>query len=274
MKKHCIVFLIFFATFAANYSYGYTVLYDATLNGGNQTPDLQGFDIYKKDINVNPLYAPSAADGLFTLKTYGGSGKAEDYSFGYQTHNKLTDQVIHPLMEGTTLDRYQPGGFSLFFRLRIADEYSWPNQNRAGFSVLLISSDLHGIQLNFWEDKVWVFNSNNGQVAQSYTTNTTSALKDYELNFEGDIYRLFINGTQRLTGSIYDFAVTNPESQTTYPNNILFGDITKLGYSTTQIVYFAIEGETREQVVPEPMTICLFLIALGSLKFRKRLNCY
>ena len=61
---------------------------------------------------------------------------------GYFAKNQLMPQ----------LDR--TAGYTVRFTAQVQEELH-NNNNRAGFSVIVLSSDLKGIELGFWEDQVW-----------------------------------------------------------------------------------------------------------------------
>src|SRR5579859_1651448 len=52
----------------------------------------------------------------------------------------------------STLDR--TAGYTLTLSAQLIDEQH-ANQNRAGFSVIALSSDKLGIELGFWKDQIW-----------------------------------------------------------------------------------------------------------------------
>jgi hypothetical protein len=74
----------------------------------------------------------------------------------------------------TTLDRTQ--GYSLRFDLRVIEESH--SSSRAGLSIIALSQDSVGLEVGFWEDKVWVQGDDPLFVrAETATFDTTAALR-------------------------------------------------------------------------------------------------
>jgi uncharacterized repeat protein (TIGR01451 family) len=182
------------------------VLYDGSLGG---SPDTQGFIYFDGSFGQAVVSVDSVGTTLST--TYSSTIQA-GYS-GSQT---------------PTLDRN--GGYTLRFSLRVISE-THNNNDRAGFSVIAISSDKHyAIELDFWTDRVWA--QEGGPVggglfthAEEAIFNTTVGLIPYELTILGQEYSLVANNTEILTGSLRDYtAFTGFPDVYETPNFIFMGD--------------------------------------------------
>lgn len=96
-------------------------------------------------------------------------------------------------------------GFSLLFELQVNSE-SHASNDRAGFSVILLSEDSFGIELGFWTNEIWAQSGPTFTHAEGASYDTTAAERLYELQILGSDYRLLADGTQILTGALRDYA--------------------------------------------------------------------
>ncbi len=165
-----------------------TVLYDGALGGGTQTPRDQGFNA------IVPVDATlSAVGGVTTLDTTARNGI-------YAGFIGSADAV-------PTLDR--TAGYTVSFTARVAQETHTSN-DRAGFSIIVLSSDAIGLELAFWEDEIWA--QHDVQTGGGYFrhgegvfTDTTQRLTRYDLAVVSDTYTLWMSDTRVLSGSLRDY---------------------------------------------------------------------
>ncbi len=190
------------------------VLYDGSLNAGTpNTPDKQGFS-YLTNPLVGALATQTFTNGVTTLDT---TPLMSDYA-GYFAKTNW-----YP-----ALDRQ--AGYQLLFTTQILTE-THIDVNRAGFSVLVISQDLKGIELGFWRDEVWA--QEGGTSPQLFTHaegaafDTTGALIPYRLTIKGEQYSLAANDATILSGSLRVYTAANLLiNPYTIPNLIFLGDDT------------------------------------------------
>lgn len=133
------------------------------------------------------------------------------------------------------LDRHV--GFTLRFTLQVLEERRLPSDDngdglddRAGLSVTLLANDRRGIELGFWEDRVWV---QEGGVEPDLFTQAEGAAIDstqpavYALTIRGDRYTLDRNGITVVSGPLRDYtAFSGPIDPYETPNFIFLGDNT------------------------------------------------
>jgi len=133
-------------------------------------------------------------------------------------------------------------GFTVNFTVCIYSEaHSGSDRNndgvddRAGFSVIVISSDLAAVELGFWEDEIWVQEGGddvppNGDLfthAEGAAFNTTETLGDYGLEIFNDSYSLSADGDKILNGTLRDYtAFSGPLDPYETANLIFLGDDT------------------------------------------------
>lgn len=179
-----------------------------------------------------------------------------------------------------TLDRAI--GYSVGFRVRIDSETHSGNNDRAGFSVIAISSDVangvkSSIEIGFQDGRV--FSQNDDPLFQGYGEQTnydpvTESFIDFELAIQGSSYELFADGGSILTGSLRDYTAFSgfPDPYET-KNYLFFGDDTT---SAGAQVYLQ---KLTVQTVPEPSSLAImgagavFLFVLRRRFGKSRTDC-
>jgi hypothetical protein len=216
------------------------LLYDAALGG---TPETQR----KLAFRASPgaLVTQSFADGATTLDTLANQADAAGY---------FADPRALP-----TLDRQR--GYSLRFTVQVVEEYHADSDkngdgvgDRAGFSVIALSSDTKGIELGFWADRVWAQEQGAAEPpggtlfthAESAVFETTSAMVAYTLAVRGDEYELSSDGGPILRGRLRDYtAFEGPVNPYRTPNFIFLGDDTGSARAVIRLAYVALT--TKDQ---------------------------
>ncbi|MEM7111833.1 MAG: hypothetical protein AAF614_05330 [Chloroflexota bacterium] len=197
-----------------------TTLYDPSLNN---TPDQQGF------LYLTQPFPPSQATQSFggEVTVLDTTAVQSDYA-GYQGRNSHVP----------TLDR--SNGYRLNFQFMLESEsHAGSDRNgdgiddRAGFSVIVLSSDLKGLEMGFWLDEIWAQNDDSQQAANMFTHAegvnfaTDSGLTNYSLVIRDDAYLLETNGTCLLTGPLRNYTnhagLLDPYET---PNYLFLGDNT------------------------------------------------
>jgi hypothetical protein len=159
---------------------------------------------------------------------------------GYINVDPFSGAQINPLFP--VLNRQ--AGVSLRFDLSVTVENHFSN-DRAGFSVLMVTDDLFGIELGFWSNEIWAQNVGftHGEGAPRDTTLTTS----YLLNVQGNDYELLANNSTLLSGDLRDYSSFG--APYSYQNTIFLGDDT-----TSANADFTLGRVTITAAVPEPAT--------------------
>ena len=133
------------------------------------------------------------------------------------------------------------------FDLRMVSETHF-SFDRAGLSVIVIASDKKGIELSFWDDRVWVQNDNpiftHGEEAFIDTKafgSGKAGLRRYALTFSGTFYRLSVDGQQILSGLRRDYsAFTGFPDPYEIPNVLWVGDDTHSAQAKFEFSWFAV----------------------------------
>jgi hypothetical protein len=195
-----------------------TTLYDGALG---TTPDAQGF-LYLANPFPPQSAAQSFANGATTLTSLTNSDKAGYFARSGQM---------------PTLDR--AAGYTVRFTAQVAAE-AHASRNRAGFSVIVLSSDMRGVELGFWEDQIWAQDdgANLFRHAEGATFDTTTALTTYDLTIAGDSYTLTSGGTI-LSGALRDYSAFGWPYNT--PNFVFLGDDTSSAGAQARLALVAVE---------------------------------
>jgi hypothetical protein len=121
--------------------------------------------------------------------------------------------------------------------------------DRAGFSVIALSSDARGIELGFWPDQVWAQEDGtaeppNGTLfthAESALCDTISRLAAYTLTVRGDGYELSSDGATILRGRLRDYtSFDGPVNPYRTPNFIFLGDDTGSARAKIRLAHVAV----------------------------------
>jgi hypothetical protein len=142
-------------------------------------------------------------------------------------------------------------GYSLSFSVQVvAEMHDWSDKNgdgigdRAGFSVIVLSSDGHGIELGFWEDEVWAQEEGSAEPpdgtlfthSEGVQFDTTTALIPYTLTIQGDSYHLYGAGRPLLDGRLRDYrAFDGPVNPYRTPNFVFLGDDTSSAQAVVRL---------------------------------------
>lgn len=203
------------------------ILYDAALNTG--TPDTQEM-VYLTQ--PSPPFPPSQASQTFsnTVTILDTTATNEDYA-GYFGPEDFAD-----------LDRSL--GYQVNFTVKL-DSESHANSNRAGFSLIVLSNDIQGIELGFWQDEVWAqHDDTTGTLfthGEGAALATAVGLIAYELTVISDTYTLAANNVPVLTGPLRDYSsFTGIIDPYEIPNLLFLGDDTTSAQARIQLSYVAV----------------------------------
>lgn len=204
------------------------VLYDGAL--GNR-PDDQGFTFL-----AFPSLSPSISDGATILNTFSDKNIFAGY-FSKPSALLVLDRAL---------------GYTVSFTVQVElEDHAGSNKNndnledRAGFSVIVLSSDKRGIELGFWKDLIWAQEGGSGSTlftqAEGGAFDTQSARIGYVLTVQGDGYTLSGNGTPILSGKLRDYsAFVGPTDPYETPNLIFLGDDTSSASAKIGLAYAAV----------------------------------
>jgi hypothetical protein len=253
------------------------------MSGVNDTPYMGG-SVVLYDGKGSPTNSPWLAyqdskivsSGSATAATVEGGTQLttdRDIIAGYSNYsltynlNPLNPSISTSLKNANfpKLDRTQ--GFNLSFKLQLtAENHDNSDRNfdgrddRAGFSVVLISDDLKGIELGFWGDRIIVQEDATTQLDKSKAADGTEAgryrtqftqgeftrdlnpaiMNQFDLSIVGDIYTLYREGRAILSGRVRDYsqyvpdkiAGVTPPSPYNQKNLVFLGDNTRSASAT------------------------------------------
>lgn len=132
------------------------------------------------------------------------------------------------------------------------DSEAHTNNDRAGFSVIILDKAAKGIELSFWENEIWVKSDDvTGGLFKhgEGITFATNALTDYQVTFAGDTYTLTANAQPLLTGPLRDYSAFAgfPDPYET-PNFLFLGDNTTSAQVRVRLHFVSVTG--TEPLVP------------------------
>jgi hypothetical protein len=244
LKSIKVIFLTCWFTFLSiTASAATTVLY----NGKDSPTDL-GWLIYGQIPSFPPFnYAYSGTPTLDTNLGFGKIGYA-----GYTNHDYSQNKLVLANAQFPSLDRQS--GFEVAFQVAVTTESS--SNNRAGFSVIVISNDGKGVELGFKRepsgDRIFA-QADNFQEAEDINWDISVAT-NYVLAVVGDSYTLFADDIEILNGPLryYQFEPLKsspplPFNPYTTPRFLFLGDDTDKGYATFTLGPISI---TEEESVP------------------------
>ncbi|WP_420628737.1 Calx-beta domain-containing protein [Candidatus Leptofilum sp.] len=240
-----------------------TLLYDSSQSN---TPSDQNFSY--QALNPQPPFTTQATQiysaPITVLNT---ASQLNDYA-GYT--------VNQPAMPA--LDR--DAGYQLRFDMRLISEDHSGNNNRAGFNVILLSEDVYGVEMAFWENEIWVQEGNGADLftqAEGTLFNTTNTLTNYALTVISNTYLLAANGMPLLSGNLRQYTDWEPPSMILpdpyeQPNQLFLGDDTSSAGAEVWLGDVAIETEIAPTIsveqtavsLPEATTQTTFIIDLNT----------
>ena len=230
----------------------------------------QSFAIKMFDASTGVLPTDPSYGWTYSSKT-NGSGDGMVASPNASSH-KLTFTSDNLFEQGYTklspvvLDNAK--GYSLTFDLQVtlenhmgADRNNDGFGDEAGFAVTVIGADKKGIQLNFWEDRIWaqqtdcLHHLNESAYGSTMGRGTgVDSLPHYKLDVKGSTYTLYREGSQILSGALKSYGTC---SNAGTANSFFIGDNSKSAGSTVRWSSMSV------QTVPEPASV--FALGLGAL---------
>jgi hypothetical protein len=148
------------------------------------------------------------------------------------------------LMGYAPLDRAV--GYQVLFTVQVLTE-THVSQDRAGYSALVMSKDLHGIELGVWVNEVWAQEGGSIDLfthAEGAIFTTTTNLVEYRLSVLGNRYTLAANGSTVLSGPLRDYTQAPPPPLPINPyttaNLIFLGNNTSSAQARIALRYVAV----------------------------------
>tara|TARA_R110002049_G_scaffold4601_5_gene32104 strand:- start:150067 stop:150837 length:771 start_codon:yes stop_codon:yes gene_type:complete len=192
-------------------------------------------------------------------------------SAGYSNHaplsNPIVPQVINPLFPSLN----DTVGFSLSFQLQVFDESHLSN-DRAGFSVILLGQDSRGIEIGFWEDRVFAqTDSPLFTHGEEGLFDTTADETTYTLTIQSGGYALAADTQTILSGAVRDyssFSGTPLGVPYTLGNYVFLGDDTTSASADVSIGSVVLNSSLA--AVPEPSTFAFVALLATPWGLRRR----
>ena len=191
---------------------------------------------------------------------------------GYSNHQPTSLPFAPALVNNAFPSLDDSVGYSLSFEMQLLSESHF-SDDRAGFSVIALGSDGRGIELAFWEDRVFAqSDSPLFTHAEEGLFDTTASERDYVLTVQNNAYSLAADTQTILTGALRDYSAFNgtpfgvPYSLSNY---IFLGDDTSSALATVNLGSIVLNSDIS--VIPEPTSAAaLMATACGVVLFRRR----
>jgi Bacterial pre-peptidase C-terminal domain len=218
------------------------VLYNGTLG---TTPNTQNFLDFAS-VTYNGLQSTLGTGGTQTATSNGTTLTTNQAGYaGYSNYRTPTVQQILTGQAPTLLNSNFPtlnasNGYSIRFKVKVNSESNTSDVNsdglkdRAGFSVIALSSNKTGVELGFWTDEIWAQTSTplftHSSTERAFLDTTVA--RNYELSILGANYQLFADGSLVLSGQTKDYTPFNhtgaglPYDPYELSNLLFFGDNT------------------------------------------------
>jgi hypothetical protein len=226
----------------------FVVLYD-----GNGLPASQSRLVFRGDSIISGGTASqSAVAGGVSLITDNA------VSAGY-TNFSAPNNGLFPSLDRTN-------GFQLSFSAQVNSEVH-TNDDRAGFSVILLGADRKGIELGFWQNEIWAQTAAPPFTHGAGVNWDTTVRTNYDLTIVHDTYTLKQGTTTLLSGLVQDYSPTGIFPYT-LGNFLFLGDNTSSG--GVDVVLGAITLQSNLSAVPEPSSLTLLGLVLSGLTLRRR----
>jgi hypothetical protein len=219
-------------------------LYNGSLG---TTPDAQGW----LKFNTDGATTPATSGGTTSFNTSANQSERG----GFSNYN-----VIFPVNPGfPTLNRAT--GYTVSLDMKVLAESHAVN-NRSGVGLIVLSSDLMGVELEFWQNEVWVQSGSDFQHGEGATFDTTAARTTYDVAVHGSTYDVFVNGTATplLSGNLRNYSAFGLPY--TLPNFMFLGDDTTSASGSFEFSRLTV-------VVPEP-NVATFLFSAGAIVALRR----
>jgi hypothetical protein len=221
-------------------------LYNGSLG---TSPDAQGWLKFNTDGTSVPLTA-GGTTSFNTTATQTERGGFSNYNLIFPVNGAF------PSLNRTT-------GYTVSLDMKVLAE-SHQSTDRSGVGLIVLSSDLMGVELEFWSNEVWVQSGSDFHHAEGAAFNTTAANTTYDVAIHGSTYDVFANGnaTPLLSGNLRSYSAFGLPY--TLPNFMFLGDDTTSASGAFEFSRLAL-------TVPEPAaSVAIFLIGLGTLRARHR----
>lgn len=219
-------------------------LYDGTQN---TAPNQQGWSF--RYLPLFPAVGQTVSGGLTTVDTTASLNTQA----GYFTTDPLGINGVHPKMP--LLNRAV--GYTVDFGVRVQAEDHGSRVDRAGFSVIVLGTDLKGIELGFWTNEIWAQADSPMFTHAEGVARDTTVLTNYALSVLGSNYTLYADGSPILTGPLRDYSAFGAPYNTA--NQIFLGDDTTSAGARFSIAHVNV----NLAAVPEPSG--LILISIGGM---------
>jgi len=243
------------------------VLYDASLDVPSKTPAQAPWSWTSLGVPDGSTVETGSVSGqvgyttLTTTQGSGGTGATDgffaskgspftDASFGSQALNRIA-------------------GYTVNFNVAITAEAHAADNQRSGFDIIVESSDHLGVEIGFWTNTVFAYNSDATFTPGESVAWNSTGMNAYALSVLGNNYVLSSGNTVLLQGALRSYS--KPGSLPVSPFDIYqVPDFIFLGDDTTRASATANIAKVEVVALPEPATLGFAAIGAAGLLLRRR----
>lgn len=218
----------------------------------------------------------SVSGGLTNLNTTSSNAAYAGYSNYNVANPPVSSSIITPttLVNSSFPSLNRNAGYNLNFTARINSQANDGTNGpyRAGFSVIVLSSDKQGIEIGFRNNDIFAqvnssFNSISPAEQITSVNSLLSNLTTYNLNVSGNSYTLTSNATNLLSGLLRDYTTASGFGSDVYKtSNFLFlGDDTTSARANIDLKSITLTNNTASVPYEFSPTAGIFALVAGSI---------
>lgn len=262
---------------------GVITLYDGasgvTPNQYNAPSQWLNFGSVNPVTGTTPIGTQSVSGGLTNLDTSSSSSNA--IYGGYSNYNVANPpvspfSVITPttLVNSSFPSLDRNAGYDLSFTVKINSQFNDGTNGpyRAGFSVIVLSSDKQGIEIGFRNTDIFAqvnssFNSISPAEQITSVSSLLSSLTTYDLNVSGNNYTLTNGATTLLSGLLRDYTAASGVGSDVYktPNFVFLGDDTTSARANIGLQSITLTNNSAGVPYEFSPTAGIFALVAGSI---------
>lgn len=218
----------------------------------------------------------SVSGGLTNLDTSSNNAAYAGYSNYKVASPPVSSSVITPttLVNSSFPSLDRNAGYNLNFTVRINSQANDGTNGlyRAGFSIIVLSSDKQGIEIGFRTDDIFAqvnssFNSILPAEQKIGINSLLSTLTNYNLNVSGNNYMLTTGATTLFSGLLRDYTTATGFGSDVYrtPNFVFLGDDTTSARANIDLKSITLTTNTAPVPYEFSPNAGIFALVAGSI---------
>lgn len=226
-------------------------------------------------VTGTPIGTQSVSSGLTNLDT----SSSNNIYGGYSNYNVAIPAAPSYITPTTLVNSSFPSldrnaGYDLSFTVKINSQFNDGTNGpyRAGFSIIVLSSDKQGIEIGFRTTDIFSqvnssFNSISPAEQITGVSSLLSSLTTYNLNVSGNNYTLTNGATTLLSGLLRDYTAATGVGSDVYrtPNFVFLGDDTTSARAKIDLKSITLSNNSAGVPYEFSPTAGIFALVAGSI---------